>query len=94
MTGKFPFHEISARGHRVPGTVRKDEVVQKKVLSSQLGSECHPGRIGFVYVELFALDKDITNAATVDNACKYIIVNFKKIDLPELPLKFLLNWRF
>jgi hypothetical protein len=41
--------------------VRKEEVAQKKELSAsgtkiQLGSECHPGSIGFVYVEFEVTD--------------------------------------
>lgn len=46
----------------IPGKVRKDDVAQKKELCSsatkvQLGSECHPGNMGFVYVELLLIDK-------------------------------------
>jgi hypothetical protein len=44
----------------MPGKVRNDDVAQKKALCSsatkmQLGSECHPGSMGFVYVEFLVI---------------------------------------
>lgn len=44
----------------MPGNVRNDDVAQKKALCSsatnmQLGSECHPGSMGFVKEEFLAI---------------------------------------
>lgn len=46
----------------MPGNVRNDDVAQKKALCSpatnmQLGSECHPGSMGFVYEEFLAISE-------------------------------------
>jgi hypothetical protein len=45
----------------IPGKVRNDDVAQNKELCSsatkmQLGSKCHPGSMGFVYVEFLLID--------------------------------------
>lgn len=54
----------------IPGYARKDEVVQKRVLSNsltntQLGSEFQPGRIGLVYSDHLVVDVSMVGAAWI-----------------------------
>jgi hypothetical protein len=59
----------------IPGKVRNDDVTQKKDMCSsatkiQLGSECHPGSMGFVYDEFLPMDN--ATAGRIDVAFKII----------------------